>query len=157
MSIEIIKEKQQFKSTSMIFMLLSIGAIFVLLLKVIYGGHGVAEKDLLEKKAHIVGLQVMQIYIDHRQMTHQAPAQLADSKIRGIASVGESAVEYNFPNEGLIGVDPWGNSFKYRIQEASEPGGRARISIYSKGPPSKLITKTLEEDSLVLELPIPST
>lgn len=141
----------------MIFLLISFVALAVLLLKVISGGRGATETDLLGKKAHIVGLQIMQIYIDHRQMTHQAPAQLVDSGARGIASVGEASIEYSFPSEGFMGLDPWGNPFKYRVQEASEPGGGARLYLYSKGPPSKLITQTSSDEQLVLELPIPST
>ena len=157
MSIEISEEKRAFKTTSVFFLLVSFVVLGLLIFKVLAGGQKGNKTVNLQERAQVIGLQVMQIYFDQRQMMHQAPAQLKTTGGRDIASVPAAEVSIGFPLEGVMGVDPWGNPFQYKIKEATYPGETARILIYSKGENSSHMAEVSEEYDLVLDLPIPAT
>lgn len=157
MGIEISEEKRAFKSTSVIFLLTSFLVLGLLISRVFIGGQGTSKRANLNERAQIVGLQVMQIYFDQRELMRQVPAVPETTGGRGIASIAEIEVSMGFPLEGVMGVDPWGHPFQYKIKESSHPGEAARILIYSKGENNSRIAEASEGYDLVLDLPIPST
>jgi type II secretory pathway pseudopilin PulG len=88
-----------------------------------------------KQKAEVIAYQIVQIYKEAQVDVPQVQPEI--SQKRGLASVKASpaisagGVLREFKNQGLMGVDPWGQSFQYRIINF-EAG--PRLLVWSAGP-----------------------
>lgn len=133
------KEDQELTVRSWIF---PAGAcVLLLVLALIPLNRSTPEEKVIRarSKAEILAYQVAQLYRESL-INPDAPV-----RGRGPASelTGGSA-----PAEGLMGQDPWGHAFSYRIQP--EPSGRLHVEMRSPGPDGQ--TQLAGGDDVVLVL-----
>ena len=119
------KENQQVKIGN----ILGVIALFLILLAMValpWGGYLNESKVLRARsKAEVLGYQLVQIYQENLKKTAD---NLKNS--RSIASADTDMVE--FKPEGLMGIDPWGQPYKYTIQQLGRD--QLRVLIWSTGP-----------------------
>lgn len=112
-----IKENQYVGSSKWMLML-GLG-LLVLLLVIAPAGRHAQEAQVVRAKqsAEVLGLQLAQVY--NKVQKSRGPASAEDSE--------------EFKGEGLIGLDPWGQPYKYNVLKTDQ--GIARVVITSDGPP----------------------
>lgn len=111
-----------------------------------------SKSEIARQKAEVVGYQVVQIYREAAKNSVKSPI----SSGRGIASVDESQAfsPENLRSTGTMGVDPWGQPYRYRILSADK-SGKVRILVWSTGPNQKVETVALDdEESPIKEQPL---
>lgn len=114
-----------------------------------------AELVRAKQKAEIVAYQIVQIY---KEAQHDVPAPQPVAQSRGLASVGAppavpvGGVLREFKNQGLMGRDPWGQSYNYRIINL-ESG--PRLLVWSVGPNGKLDNEDFLSDEPAEALSLP--
>ncbi len=95
-------------------------------------------------KAEILSYQLAQLYQENRPSLVQKDSELAISQ-RGPASVTDSGA-IDFRTEGLLGKDPWGQAYKYKVLGSDVDS--VRLQIKSSGPDQKFeIAENAEEKS----------
>ena len=96
-------------------------AVLVFLLILAPTDHHANEVQVVmaRKNAEVLALQLAQIYTQSK--AGRGPAAASD-------------LEGEFKGEGLIGVDPWGQPYKYNVLKTDQ--GIARIVVTSDGPPT---------------------
>lgn len=103
--------------------LLLIGLVVLVLMLVVapVGQHG-SEAQIVRAKqnAEVLGLQLVQALGHNSQSSgSRSPASAEDGQ--------------TFKGEGYIGLDPWGQPYKYNVLKTDQ--GIARVVITSDGPP----------------------
>ncbi len=138
-----IKEKQQVRSSGLLTMMglvaLSLGIISVPWNK----SFQTSQSDECRQKAEVVGYQVAQIFREASKNNLQKDK----IGVRGPASVGgDSLAEAR--STGTMGLDPWGQPYRYRILSADPT--HVRILVWSAGPNAKVETAELDDESYSL-------
>jgi type II secretory pathway pseudopilin PulG len=116
-----------------------------------------AEIVRAKQKAEIVAYQIVQIYKEAQ--LDSSPAQPVAQK-RGMASVnsaGYSQVQaggvlHEFRNAGVMGTDPWGQPYQYRILNL-ETG--PRLIVWSTGPNKVLDNPDFQSEDVHEALALP--
>jgi hypothetical protein len=121
------KENQQVK-TGNILGVIALVLILLIMICLPWGGYFHESKVLRARsKAEVLGYQLAQIYQENLKKTTES---LKTS--RSIASDSEMV---EFKPEGLMGIDPWGQPYKYIIQQVGSE--QLRVLIWSMGPNQK--------------------
>lgn len=108
--------------------------------------------EAARQKAEVVGYQVAQIYRE----AANSEASLQEVSGRKPASTGgEGGISMeNLRSTGTMGIDPWGEPYRYRILSAGAPGA-VRVLIWSGGPNKKVETANLDDEEIqVSEQPV---
>lgn len=139
------QEDQELKVRSWVFPFL--GLALLLTLAFIPLNRSTPEEKVVKarSKAEILAYQIAQLYRESlATSTNPVPANS-----RGPASVREPMTTPDFaPAEGLMGQDPWGHAYSYRIEPDS--GGRLHVEMRSPGPNG--VTEAEGGDDVVLIL-----
>lgn len=99
------------------------------------------------QKAEVVGYQVVQIY---REASRQIVSSgKAGSRVPASAVEGESE---NLRNTGTMGVDPWGQPYRYRILAGGHRENAVRILVWSSGPNKQVESKALDDEEKALDI-----
>ena len=111
-------KENQYVNSAKWMLLLSLTVLIFMLVLVPTGKHANENQIVRARQnAEVLGLQLAQIYTQSKSN-------------RGPASASE--LEGDFKGEGLIGLDPWGQPYKYNILKTDQ--GVARIVVMSDGP-----------------------
>lgn len=146
------KEKQIFKSSGLLSLLGLMGFSTAIIATPWNRQMQDSKAEMARQKAEVVGYQVVQIYREAAKNS----ANLSETPGRGIASVDESRAfsPENLRSTGTMGVDPWGQPYRYRILSADNEG-KVRILVWSTGPNQKAETNALDdEDSPIKSQPL---
>jgi hypothetical protein len=95
-------------------------------------------------KAEILSYQLAQLYQESRPSLKQIGDQAGSDKVRGPASVSDSQAT-DFRAEGLLGKDPWGQAYEYKILNSEIDS--VSLQIRSSGPDRKFEVSTNSEES----------
>lgn len=118
------EEKHDLMAKAWLFQFLAMGVILSLAF-VPWGRSSPEEKVLKARaRAEVLAYQVAQLYRESLNDQQVVPASQ-----RGPASI--PAAEDATPAEGLMGQDPWGRAYSYRIVPVN---GRLRVEMKSAGP-----------------------
>jgi len=153
------KENQYVKLNSIIG-IVGLSLVVLLMLAIPWSDTWSESKPLrARQKAEILGYQLIQLYQENLKTSSQE--NLKNS--RSIASVDTDLVE--FKPEGLMGLDPWGQPYRYTIQKSGVD--QVRVVIWSMGPNQKddsqeshdanLFSPKLDDIQIVLNLPLGPT
>lgn len=104
--------------------------------------------ETARQKAEVVGYQVAQIYHE----ASKTEGSLGGSSSRNPASVdGEGGLSLeNLRSSGTMGMDPWGEPYRYRIL-STEKSGSIRVLVWSSGPNKRVETKNLENEDVSVQ------
>ncbi|MCX7978210.1 MAG: hypothetical protein N2578_04335, partial [Bdellovibrionaceae bacterium] len=105
------------------------------------GLSGDEERLQAKLRAEVLGYQVGQLYIE--QLQEQGSFSSISGSHRGPASTASPEAE---ESSGLMGSDPWGRPFFYRVTRDSE--GRTWVVMWSNGPNGVLETVGLRDGVL---------
>ncbi|KYG69140.1 hypothetical protein AZI87_07945 [Bdellovibrio bacteriovorus] len=142
------EQKQEFKSSGVLALLGLVGFSTAIIATPWNRQIQDSRSELARQKAEVVGYQVIQIY---REATKSA-ANSHMPKTRIPASVAEETAlsPENIRSTGTMGVDPWGQPYKYRILSGNQVG-KIRIVVWSSGPNQKVDTTNLENEEIALK------
>lgn len=113
-------EQNRYVKSSKWMLLVGLTLLVVLLVLTPGGRHSNESRVVRAKQnAETLGFKLTQIY--NQEKKGRAPAS------------GHEAPEEAFKGEGLIGLDPWGQPYKYNVLKTDQ--GVARIVVMSDGPP----------------------
>lgn len=146
------KEKQEFKSSGVLTLLGLVGFSTAIIATPWNRQIEDSRGELARQKAEVVGYQVVQIYREAAKNS----ASPSSKKVRNPASVEDSQAfsPENLRSTGTMGVDPWGQPYRYRIISA-DALGKVRILVWSSGPNQKVETASLDnEEAPVKEQPL---
>lgn len=144
------EEKQEFKSSGVLALLGLVGFSAAIIATPWNRQMQDSRVEVALQKAEVVGYQVVQIYREAAKNSHTSDSPSG----RIPASVGEASVAENLRSTGLMGTDPWGVPFRYRIL-SSDKAGHVRILVWSSGPNKKAETIALDnEEVAVTEQPV---
>lgn len=103
------------------------------------------KSGMARRKAEILSYQLAQLY---QENSNSDQTQTQNLSLRGPASVSPSNEQLvEFKSEGLLGSDPWGQAFEYKILNVDEKA--IRLQIRSAGPDHKFSSaKVFESDSI---------
>jgi len=152
------KENQHVKLSS-ILGVLALSLVLLLMLSLPSSAPWNESKALrARQKAEILGYQLVQLYQENLKSSSDSL-----KNVRSIASVDTDLVE--FKPEGLMGLDPWGQPYRYIIQKAEKD--QVRVVIWSMGPnqkddseestDKKLFSPKSDDIQIVLNLPVGPT
>lgn len=125
------KENQEFKSSGVILVLCLVGLCLFVAIAPWSPAEKVGKTGAAKQKAEVVGYQILQSY----KTFEASKSTKADYQKRGVASVSESSGEV-FKDQGVIGSDPWGRSYSYKLHKVSEPNSTEQkpvLLVWSKG------------------------
>lgn len=150
------KENQKVRLSNILGVIF-LSLILLILISVPWGTAWNESKVLRARnKAEVLGYQLAQLYQENFKKTLEGPKGL-----RNIASTDTDMVE--FKPEGLMGIDPWGQPYKYSIQQVSPE--QLRVTIWSMGPnlkddteandpnKSRFLSRT-DDIQIVLNIPV---
>lgn len=136
-----LKEKQEFRSSG----LLSLLGLIVLSMTIIatpWNRHIEDSKTQIAlQKAEVVGYQVVQVY---REAIKVSLSTNKDTS-RQPASIHDPEVIQNLRNTGTVGVDPWGQPYRYRILPPKN-SDTVKILVWSTGPNKKVESVELDDE-----------
>lgn len=108
--------------------------------------------EMARQKAEVVGYQVAQIYREAAG-AEVGLAKKSDRNPASVAAVEGFSME-NLRSTGTMGIDPWGEPYRYRILSATK-AGEVRVLVWSLGPNKKADTQGLEnEEQAIKEQPV---
>lgn len=141
------QEDQELKVRSWVFPFL--GLALLLTLAFIPLNRSTPEEKVIRarSKAEILAYQIAQLYRE----SLAASADPLPTNNRGPASVRAPAAASpaeSAPAEGLMGQDPWGHAYNYRIQPDSN--GRLHVEMRSPGPNGQLEAEGGDDVVLIL-------
>lgn len=153
------KQNQQVKISGLIG-ILTLSLVLLVLLSLPFGSPWSESKSVrARQKAEILGYQLVQLYQENLK---NGPTE-GNGGGRSIASVDTDLVE--FKPEGLMGLDPWGQPYRYIIQRPGKD--QVRVVIWSMGPnqkddsqessEKKLFSPKSDDIQIVLNLPVGPT
>ncbi len=96
------------------------------------------------QKAEVVGYQVAQLYREASILSQKS----GGSKGRHLASTEDlpaNSLE-NLRSTGTMGLDPWGESYRYRIL-SSPQSSFVKVLVWSAGPNKRVETSHLDDES----------
>ncbi len=136
------EEKQEFKSSGLL-ALLGLMGLSALIIVTPWNRHRVDPRnEEALQKAEVVGYQVVQIY---REALASSGVYL-DKKTGRIPA---SAPSEGQRNTGIVGKDPWGQPYRYRILGADQDH-KIRILVWSAGANGKVDSQDLDNEDKVL-------
>jgi hypothetical protein len=113
-------EQNRYVKSSKWMLLIGLTLLVVILILTPGGRHSNESRVVRAKQnAEVLGLQLTQIY--NQEKSRRTPAS------------GHEETDEAFKGEGLIGLDPWGQPYKYNILRTDQ--GIARVVVTSDGPP----------------------
>ncbi|MBX2987899.1 MAG: type II secretion system protein GspG [Bdellovibrionaceae bacterium] len=98
-------------------------------------------------KAEVLAYQVAQLYKESLVSSPDEGQALTLSRGPASASTEQRFIP-GTPSEGLMGQDPWGHAYSYRLQ--SIPDGKIRVEMRSAGPDG--VPGSEPDDDVVLVL-----
>lgn len=122
------KENQQFKSSGLLLVLALVGLSVFVALTPWDSASRLGKKGTAKQKAEVVGYQILQNY----RSTIAHTVSPIEAQARGIASAS-TPVEDVFKKEGVIGLDPWGQPYSYKVHESIKGPKRSLLIVWSKG------------------------
>ncbi|WP_415061262.1 hypothetical protein [Bdellovibrio sp.] len=135
------EEKQEFKSSGVLALLGLVGFSAAIIATPWNRQMQDSRAEIALQKAEVVGYQVVQIYREAAKNSHTSG--------RNPASVEEASTAENLRSTGLMGTDPWGMPFRYRIL-SSDKAGHVRILVWSSGPNKKAETVALDNEEVAV-------
>lgn len=133
------KEKQQFRSSGVLTMLGLLGLSGAIIATPWNRSLQDSKSDECRQKAEVVGYQVAQIFRE----ASKARVQKDSVDTRGPASVAPMGLESQ-RSTGSMGLDPWGQPYKYRILSSTPT--HVRIVVWSSGPNKTAETLELDDE-----------
>lgn len=96
------------------------------------------------QKAEVVGYQVAQLYREALKV----PTKKGKIAGRNLASTNDpSTISLeNLRSTGTMGLDPWGESYRYRIL-SSPHSHNVRVLVWSAGPNKRVESRALDDES----------
>lgn len=141
------EQNQEFKSSGLLAILGLVGFSMAIIATPWNRQIQDSRSEVALQKAEVVGYQVVQIY---REASKNTP--VAEPSGRFPASVAENQGEQvlkDMRSTGTMGMDPWGQPYRFRIL-SEDKVGKIRILVWSSGPNSKVETPELDNEEKIL-------
>jgi predicted DNA-binding transcriptional regulator AlpA len=124
----------QYVRSSKWMLLIGLTLLVVLLILAPGGRHSNESKVVRAKQnAEVLGFQLAQIYNLEKNKRRPASGSVSEISTLALEEVaGLVSEDEVFKGEGLIGLDPWGQPYKYNVLKTDQ--GVARIVVMSDGP-----------------------
>ncbi|KHD88470.1 MAG: hypothetical protein OM95_08100 [Bdellovibrio sp. ArHS] len=142
------EQKQEFKSSGVLALLGLVGFSTAIIATPWNRQIQDSRTELARQKAEVVGYQVIQIYREAAKTTANSHAK--SSRIPASVAQETALSPENIRSTGTMGLDPWGQPYKYRILSGHQ-AGKIRIVVWSSGPNQKVDTANLENEEIALK------
>lgn len=135
------EQNQTLKSSSML-MLFGLVSISLLIISTPWNRAVTDNKtEKTMQRAEIVGYQLVQLYREASKSMH--------GNVKSARGPASTAIDISdLRTTGTMGLDDWGQPFRYRILSTDQ--NKLRVLIWSSGPDKKVQTAELENEEVLL-------
>lgn len=143
------EQKQEFKSSGVLALLGLVGFSTAIIATPWNRQIQDSRSENARQKAEVVGYQVVQIYREASKT--QASGDKSSGRLPASVSEEHSLSPENLRSTGTMGMDPWGQPYRYRILSTEAKTGKIRILVWSTGPNQKIETAFLDDEDKPLD------